>query len=132
MRFAHVLTQEVLYAEMPTAVRQRLHARVAEALSPSDGVDALAHHLREAAPLLGPEPAVRATLQAARQADRQLAYEHAADQFRAALALIGGAGTAERAAILLELARCEVRSGAVDAAWRSCQALPRCWATPVK
>ena len=122
VRFAHVLTQEVLYAEVSTAVRQRLHARAAEALSPSGAVDALAHHLREAAPLLGPEPALRATLQAARQADRQLAYEHAADQFRAALALIDDASPAERAEVLLELARCEVRSGAVDAAWRSCQA----------
>lgn len=122
VRFAHVLTQEVLYAEMPTAVRQRLHARAADALSPAGTVDALAHHLREAAPLLGPQPALRATLQAARQADRQLAYEHAADQFRAALGLIGDASPADRAEVLLELARCEVRSGAVDAAWRSCQA----------
>jgi DNA-binding CsgD family transcriptional regulator len=111
-----------LYAEIPTADRQRLHARAADVLSASGAIDALAHHLREAAPLLGPEPALRATLQAARQADRQLAYEHAADQFRSALALIGDASSPERAGVLLELARCEVRSGAVDAAWRSCQA----------
>jgi DNA-binding CsgD family transcriptional regulator len=121
VRFAHVLTQEVLYAGVPTADRQRLHARAADALSPSGAVDALAHHLREAAPLLGPEPALRATLRAARQADRQFAYEHAAHQYRAALGLIDGAGPAQRAKVLLELARCEFRSGAVDAAWHSCQ-----------
>jgi DNA-binding CsgD family transcriptional regulator/tetratricopeptide (TPR) repeat protein len=121
VRFAHILTQEVLYTEMSTAERQRLHARVADALSASGALDALAHHLREAAPLLGPEPALRATLQAARQADRQLAYEHAVDHYRAALGLIGEASPARRAAVLLELARCEVRSGAVDAAWRTCQ-----------
>jgi DNA-binding CsgD family transcriptional regulator len=121
-RFAHVLTQEVLYAEVPPARRPRLHARLAEALASSGAADVVAHHLREAVPVLGAGPAVRATLDAARQADRQLAYEHAAGQYRAALGLMDETGAAERAAVLLDLARCQARAGAVDHAWASCQA----------
>jgi tetratricopeptide (TPR) repeat protein len=124
-RFAHVLTQEVLYAELHTAVRQRLHARAADALkATTTEVDALAHHLRQAAPTGGADEALRVTREAASRARSQLAYEHAAFQYRAALgllALVGGGG-ALRAELLLESARCEFRSGNVEDAWRSCRA----------
>jgi predicted ATPase len=91
LRFAHVLTQDVLYAELPTAVRQRLHARAADALkaTATEGpVDALAHHLRLAAPTGGADEALRVTREAAVRARSQLAYEHAAFQYRAALGLL--------------------------------------------
>ncbi len=123
LRFDHVLTQEVLYDELPTTERQRLHARAAKA--GADGVDALAHHLRQAAPLGGDTgaEALRVTCEAAERAGRQLAYEHAAFQYRQALALLRLVPGAEarRPELLLALARSEFRSGAVEDAWRSCR-----------
>lgn len=122
LRFAHVLTQEVLYAELPTSERQQLHSRAAAALKTAGEVgvlDTLAHHLRKAAPLGGAAEALKATLEAAARARSQLAYEHAAFQYREALNLVSG--SSERAQVLLELARCEFRSGAVEDAWRSCR-----------
>ncbi|MDP9847032.1 ATP-binding protein [Streptosporangium lutulentum] len=128
LRFTHVLTQEVLYAELPTVARRRLHAQAADVVrSTSAGeipVDALAYHLRQSAPLGNAEEALRATRTAATRARAQLAYEHAAFQYRAALDLLTLVpyGAAQRPELLLELARCEFRSGAVEEAWRSCQA----------
>lgn len=122
-RFDHVLTQEVLYDELARTVRQRLHARAAQAVRGTDGLDALAHHLRQAAGVGGAEEALEVTRRAAAQARSQLAYEHAAFQCRQALELLpllpGGAG--RRAELLLELARDQFRSGAVDEAWQSCR-----------
>jgi tetratricopeptide (TPR) repeat protein len=127
LRFAHVLTQEVLYVELPTVERQRLHARAAGTLRATDAVhsvDALAHHLRQAAPIGDANEALRVTLEAATRARNQLAYEHAAFQYRAALGLLPllHGGDALRAQLLLDSARCEFRSGAVEDAWRSCRA----------
>jgi DNA-binding CsgD family transcriptional regulator len=117
VRFAHVLTRDVLYAELPTAERQRLHARAA---GTADAIDALAYHLRQAAPIGDPGEALRVTREAATRARSQLAYEHAAFQYREALGL--ARGDAVRAGLLLDLAWCEFRSGAVEDAWRSCRA----------
>jgi len=127
LRFAHVLTRDVLYAELPTAERQRLHARAADALRVTDtegSVEALAHHLRQAAPIGGSDEALRVTREAATRARNQLAYEHAAFQYREALRLLPlvRAGDSLRAEILLDSAWCEFRSGAVEDAWRSCRA----------
>jgi hypothetical protein len=55
LRFVHALVREVLYAELPTAERQRLHLRVANTMRAAQAatvsVDALAHHLRQAGPV---------------------------------------------------------------------------------
>jgi DNA-binding NarL/FixJ family response regulator len=125
-----VLTRDVLYAELPTMDRQRLHARAADLLGAVDttaSVDALAYHLRQAAPVGRAEEALRATRVAAAQARDQLAYEHAAFQYREALALgpLVRGGDAWRAELLLESARCDFRAGAVDDAWRSCREAAR-------
>jgi DNA-binding CsgD family transcriptional regulator len=127
LRFDHVLTQEVLYAELSTADRQRLHARVAAALRATGEavgtVESLAHHLRQAAPLGGAEEALSVTCAAAQRARSQFAYEHAAFQYREALGLLAllPAHAGRRAELLLDLARCQFRSGAVEDAWRSCR-----------
>jgi DNA-binding CsgD family transcriptional regulator len=122
-RFDHVLTQEVLYEELARTDRERLHARAAQALLAGDSLDALAHHLRQAAGLGGAEQALEVTRRAAERARNQFAYEHAAFQCRQALELLrllpGGAGL--RAELLLELARCQLLSGAVEEAWQSCR-----------
>lgn len=124
LRFDHALTQEVAYAELPLTDRQALHATAASAIALSHGdVDALAHHLRQAAPLGKGEEALDATLQAAERARSQLAHEHAAYQYRAArdlLPLVTDSPIRPQD-LLLDAARCEFRSGAVEDAWRSCR-----------
>jgi DNA-binding CsgD family transcriptional regulator len=126
MRFAHALMQEVAYAELAGVERQRLHQRAARAIQAAgdpDAIDALAHHLRQAAPLGGAAEALAATLAAARRGSGQLAYEHAAFQYREALALVALVPDppVRRHELLLDLARCEFRSGAVTAAWAACR-----------
>ncbi|MFI6482771.1 ATP-binding protein [Nonomuraea sp. NPDC050663] len=111
-RFAHALTCEAAYAELGLAERRRLHGRAADG---AEGVDTLAHHLRQA----GSPDAIQVTLKAAEQSRARLAYEHAAFQLGQALRLMPE--SPQRLEALLELARCEFRSGAVSAAWRSCR-----------
>ncbi|MQA11651.1 MAG: hypothetical protein GEU98_24505, partial [Pseudonocardiaceae bacterium] len=123
-RFAHVLTQEVAYAELTATDRYRLHARTAAAIGADEfAVDSLAHHLRQCADLGSVRPALDATLRAAAQARNQLAYEHAAFQFRQALELLPLVADPpmSRQELLLDMARCEFRSGTVADAWRSCR-----------
>jgi predicted ATPase len=128
LRFGHSLVQEVLYAELPTAQRQRLHLGVASAMQAAHAetvsVDALAYHLRQAAPVGDTHEALRVTRAAATQARSLLAYEHAAFQYGQALGLLPllRDGDTLRAELLLELGRCQFRAGAVEDAWRSCQA----------
>lgn len=125
LRFDHALTQEVAYAELAATDRQRLHAGAASAIRAARGeVDAWAYHLRRAAPLGGAEDALAATLQAATRARSQLAFEHAADQYRAAIGLLAQipGSAVRRPELLLEMARCEFRAGAVEDAWRTCRA----------
>jgi DNA-binding CsgD family transcriptional regulator len=114
LRFDHVLLQEVLYAQLPAARRRELH--VAAAAATTD-LDLRAHHLRSAGALIDVAQARDATLAAARQARGQLAFEHAAAQFRAALEL-----GPDDPALLLELAAAEYRAGAVERAWEACSA----------
>ena len=128
LRFVHALVREVLYAELPTAERQRLHLRVANTMQAAQAatvsVDALAHHLRQAAPIGDADEALKATRAAAMRARNQLAYEHAAFQYGQALGLLPllPGGDALRAELLLELGRCQFRAGAVEDAWRTCRA----------
>lgn len=133
LRFGHALTHEVVYGELSGAQRQNLHRRAAEALDAArrpEGdplLDALAHHLRQAAWLGGQDKELRAaleaTLRAACRASDQLAHEHAAFQYRQALELLPlVSGGPSRQEVLVELARCEFRSGAVADAWASCRA----------
>jgi len=135
LRFAHALIQEVAYAELSSRERQRLHRRAAAALQsrldgtsakglgPEESLDAIAHHLRQAAPLGVSAEALEATLQAAQRAQSQLAYESAVVLFRQALDLLPSVPQAPVAnqELLLDLARCHFRSGAVGQAWRVCK-----------
>jgi DNA-binding CsgD family transcriptional regulator len=128
LRFSHALVQEVLYAELPTARRRRLHLRVADAMQATGAstlsAEALAYHLRQAAPIGCADEALRVTRAAAMHARSQLAYEHAAFQYDQAFRLLPllPCGDALRAELLLELGRCQFRAGAVEDAWRSCRA----------
>lgn len=124
VRFTHGLIQEVSYADLPTNDRARLHLRAAAALGDAtERVDAVAHHLRQAGPLAEDGTALAATLLAATRARDQLGYEHAAFQYRQALNLIAQqpGELARTAELLVELAACEFRAGAVSDAWASCR-----------
>ncbi|MFC8518920.1 ATP-binding protein [Streptomyces sp. NPDC057257] len=124
LRFSHALTQEALYAELPTTERQQLHAAAASALTNTAGpIDALAHHLRQAAPRTAATEALTTTRAAARRAHDQLAYEHAVFQYREALKLLPLVpdGDRHRPRLLLDLAGSAFRSGAVEEAWRACR-----------
>ncbi|TYC16110.1 AAA family ATPase [Actinomadura syzygii] len=114
-RFFHSLVQETLYARLGGADRRRLHARAAEALRPDGMIEAVAHHLRQAGDR---DRALDATLAAARHAEARSAYESAAAQYRAALAL--PAAGPRRAELLIALARCQFRSGDMEEAWGHC------------
>jgi DNA-binding CsgD family transcriptional regulator len=120
LRFDHVLIQEVLYAELGPVGRPELHARAAAALR--DGpIEAVAHHLRQAAPLGDADVALDVTLRAAERARDRLAYEDAVYQYRAAWDLMPATAEGARARLLLDLAGCEFRAGAVAAAWGTCR-----------
>lgn len=132
LRFTHILTREVAYARLTPPDRARLHAGAAEALDAgrrpeSDPLlDAVAHHLRQSALLDADDHRLRAaldvTLRAAHLATAAQAHEHAADQLRAALKLLPlVSGGPPHQHLLVELARCRFRSGAVAEAWAICR-----------
>jgi hypothetical protein len=87
-QFAHVLTQEVMYAELPTAERQRAHAQAALALRPSTA--GAFSRGGGASPASGRADRRRrrgaAGPRAAAVGRNQLAYERAAFQYREAVA----------------------------------------------
>lgn len=126
VRFSHPLIREVCAAEVPAEDRRALHQRAASAMRTAqedvERVDAYAHHLRHAGASHVAE-ALEATVRAAVAADRALAYETAADLFRAAAALAGGSlGNVRREGrLLVDAARCEFRGGAVASAWATCE-----------
>jgi len=130
-RFSHGLIQEVLYGELSTRERTRLHAEAARALkqrSPDFGdhrAEVVAHHLRQALPLVGPGEALMATLEAADDAESALAHEDAAIQLALAaeLASLAGLPVAQRHALQLRLGRCRFRAGAITSAWEACRAV---------
>ncbi len=125
LRFSHVLTQEVAYRELAPSQRQRLHLRAGELLRSSPAEPELvAYHLRRAVPLGAASDAFEATLTAARHAAGRLAYEQAASAYQQALELLPSVPQPSRTRpeLLVELASCQFRSGAVADAWDACAA----------
>ncbi|WP_246430214.1 AfsR/SARP family transcriptional regulator [Streptomyces rectiverticillatus] len=96
IHFAHALVQETLIEELAREDRQRLHARVAEALcarrqrQAGDGdIERVAHHSWHAGSVLPPAQALPRLLRAADQAEQQLAYERVETWLRRATHLVG-------------------------------------------
>jgi DNA-binding SARP family transcriptional activator len=123
--FGHALLQATLYDGLSALRRARLHGRVGEAVVKLRATDldphlpALAHHFAQAAPAGKHERAIDFALAAARRADRLLAWEEAADHYRAALRTRAEAGAPDdhvRAELLLALGESEDRAGNEDAA----------------
>jgi tetratricopeptide (TPR) repeat protein len=119
---AHDLLRETLYRSMAPLERARAHARVAAVLEGRGGegtqVAALAHHLFEASPVLGPAPAVDAAVRAGDRALAVFAEEEAGEWYERALSLVrsGGFGVADELPVLLALGEARVRRGDLPAA----------------
>jgi DNA-binding SARP family transcriptional activator/tetratricopeptide (TPR) repeat protein len=118
--FTHALVRATLYDGLSQLRRARMHGRVGEAISQLRGADLdphlpqLAHHFAQAAPVEQPERAIEFALAAARRADRLLAWEEAAQHYRAALRARELAGVHEdlvRGELLLALGASEDRAG---------------------
>ena len=129
--FTHALVRATLYDGLSQLRRARLHGRVGEAISRLRSADIdphlpqLAHHFAQAAPVEQPQRAIDFALAAARRADRLLAWEEAAQHYRAALRARGLAGAHEdpvRGELLLALGASEDRAGMEDEARATFQA----------
>jgi len=114
--FSHALIREVLYEQLTTASRVRLHHRVAQALerlsereivNPAE----LAHHYELARHVAGPAPSRRYSIAAGKDAAGRFAYEEAAQHFRRALQLFDDADEAGRCDVLLALGRVQWHAG---------------------
>ena len=87
--FAHALTRDAIYASMTDGRRVRTHRLIAETLESVAAAPAvLAHQFLQAAPLLGPEPAVRWSVAAAEAAHRVLAFEDEIGHYERALTVL--------------------------------------------
>jgi DNA-binding SARP family transcriptional activator/tetratricopeptide (TPR) repeat protein len=123
--FTHALVRATLYDGLSRLRRARLHGRVGEAIVRLRGSDLephlpqLAYHFAQAAPVEQPDRAIDYALAAARRADRLLAWEEAAQHYRAALRardLTGSRDDLVRAELLLAQGTSEDRAGLEDAA----------------
>jgi hypothetical protein len=93
-RFTHGLIRDVLYGELTTAERIRMHRAVGEALEQLHGdarehLTELAHHFAQAAPGGDAEKALDYAAGAGNEAMRVLAYERATELFELALDVSG-------------------------------------------
>jgi DNA-binding SARP family transcriptional activator len=120
LRFSHVLIRDVLYEELGTVRRRRLHDRAATALETLRAADLephlaeLAHHFFEAGPTGDFESALEYARRAAERASSQLAYEEAARHYELALRVLRTANPTDDAArceLSLALAEARLRAG---------------------
>jgi predicted ATPase len=103
--FTHNLVRETQYEQLSASRRVRLHAaigRTLEAAGTSPPAE-LAHHFFCARQLVGPEPSIAYSLDAARRASKSLAHEEAIEHYERALAALDEAAPDRRYAVLLEL-----------------------------
>ena len=110
----HSLIQETLAGELNTTRRVRLHARIAEALEQSYGLEAEAHaselsfHFGEAASLLGSQKLISYSILAGEQALATYAHEDALAYFQKGLsAKEGQPMDGETASLLFGLGRAQ-------------------------
>ncbi|MBI4219959.1 MAG: AAA family ATPase, partial [Chloroflexi bacterium] len=117
-QFTHPLIREVLYTELPTGRRARLHSIVAEALETTRGlimslnrVMELANHYALAQPVGSREKLIKYTILAGERALASLAPDEAAQVFERCLELVRGkAGDLEIAQLSLGAGRAYAQS----------------------
>ncbi|MQA79688.1 MAG: AAA family ATPase [Streptosporangiales bacterium] len=136
--FVHDLVAEVARAELSTAERLDVHARIAARLAARGDAwqraEEIAHHWLSSLPVGDPVEAVRWAERAAARAAEQLAWEQAAAMFARAVHAAGRAEPAERARLLRLRARACLRAYDVSAAHdavRAAAAIARELADPV-
>jgi eukaryotic-like serine/threonine-protein kinase len=125
--FRHALIREALYDALPAARRRALHREVAEAIRALNA-DAppfaeIAYHYCQSASPADAEIAADYSRRAARAAERQLAYEEAAQHLRnaiEALALKPGGDEALEAELMCELGEAQARTGDFAEARKTC------------
>ncbi len=118
-RFSHGLVREVLYDDLPIAVRRELHGKVGaaiEGLSEGDLTSRLAQLAYHYAEVAGRDAAGKAVEYAHRTGDQAMeshAYEEAADQYHRALEALRFAAPNEalRCELLLSLGSAQARAG---------------------
>jgi DNA-binding winged helix-turn-helix (wHTH) protein/tetratricopeptide (TPR) repeat protein len=92
--FSHALVRDVLYSQLAEGNRVELHRRISEVLRGAgpgrDGArrSEIAHHVFEAADLVGATDALRVCVEAAEMASERLAYEDAVDHWSQAIELL--------------------------------------------
>ena len=125
--FRHALIREALYDALPAARRRSLHHAVGEAIRALNAehppfAEVAYHYCRGASPS-DAELAVNYSRQAARIADRQLAYEEAAQHMRNAidaLALKPGGDEPLKAELLCDLGEAQAKAGDHAEARKTC------------
>ncbi len=105
--FTHNLVRETQYEQLSASRRVRLHAAIARTLE-AGGTSPpaeLAHHFFEARQVIGPEPSIAYSLEAARRASESLAHEEAVEHYERALVAMeaADAGPDRRYGVLIEL-----------------------------
>lgn len=114
--FVHALVREVLYADLPTSVRVRLHTRAAAGTGRGDSAADVARHQFEAAQLGLDNDAVTWCRRAGDDAMAAGAWEQAEQQYGRALSIGGGSAAVGRTRVelLLALGGAQNLSGAVE------------------
>ena len=108
-QFGHALIRETLYDSLDGSKQLHLHRNLAEILEQrGDDLAQTAYHYHQAAPLGVADKAAHFSEQAAREADRMMAYEVAARYYRQAL---NTAAKDRTAALSLALGRAQMRAG---------------------
>jgi predicted ATPase len=127
VRFAHVLVRDAAYASLSAPRRIALHRRAAELLEPvaagrDEWAGAVARHWVRAGE---PARAVGWAVRAAETARAAGAHEDAAGYLQLALDAVDRAGTADvgadRAELLLDLARVEYLAGRIETSLCTCR-----------
>ena len=125
--FRHALIREALYDGLPAARRRRLHRVVAEAVRglnlPREPYAEIAYHYRQSASPGDADFAIEYSRQAARAAEKQLAYEEVSHHLRNAIdaLLLKRDGDEQlQAELLCELGEAQVKTGDLAEARKTC------------
>ena len=106
MSFTHDLIRQTLLTQIPSARRQQLHLRIAQAIeqrygATDDAVADLAHHYLRAGAAADPAHTIDCLLHAATRASAATGFEQAAMLYRDAFGLVPPADRARRCELLL-------------------------------
>ncbi len=125
--FRHALIREALYDALPAAKRRALHRVVAEAIrglnAPREPHAVIAYHYCQSASPGDADAAIEYSRQAARTAEKQLAYEEAAHHLNnaiEALALKRAGDDPFQAELLCDLGEAQVKTGDLAEARKTC------------